>query len=74
MRNVRVKIIGQSDDFSLSVSSLDLVIKLFHNLVTLLDTLFAQLTERHLADVVPYLDHLLVHHIDVENQFDKTLD
>lgn len=74
MRNVRVKIIGQSDDFSLSVSSLDLVIKLFHNLVTLLDTLFAQLTERHLANVVPDLDHLFVHHIDVENQFDKTLD
>lgn len=74
MRNVGVEIISQILNYVGSTLTLYLIHQLLQYLVSSHNVVLRQLTQRHFRYVIANFHHLLVHHIQIENQLDEFLD
>lgn len=68
MRDVGVELVGEVFDVSPVFPAPELVHQLLQYAVALLDVLLGELPQWHFLDVVADLRHLLLHHVDVEDQ------
>jgi hypothetical protein len=68
VRDVGVELVGEVFDVSPVFPAPELVHQLLQYAVALLDVLLGELPQWHLLDVVADLRHLLLHHVDVEDQ------
>lgn len=73
MRNGRVKVTGQPFDILFIMFALDLVQQFFEYGEALLDMVLGELSQGHLLGVVADLHHLLLHHVQIEDQLHQSL-